>query len=1351
MKKIRNILLIIMVLFTMGVVNVHAAYYYTVKFNANGGTGTMKNQTIKSGSSVALSANTFTKRGYSFASWNISAKGTSKSYTDKQKVYNLVSKAGSKTLYAQWKKTKYTIKYNLNGGTNNSKNPSYYYVTSSTIYLQTPTRTGYKFLGWYKESTFKTKVTSIAKGTVYNKTFYAKWSANTYTIAFNGNGQTSGSMSSLSSRKYGTTYTLTSNAYKKTGYTFTGWNTKADGSGKTYANKASIKNLTSVNGKTITLYATWSKTKYTITYNLNGGTNSSKNPSYYYVNSSTITLQTPIREGYTFAGWYKESTYNTKVTSITKGSTGNITLYAKWDANTYTIVFNGNSATSGTMSSLTDRKYGTTYTLTSNAYKKTGYKFIGWNTESDGSGTIYADKANIKNLTSTNGKTIKLYAMWEEISYSVTYNLNGGVNDAANPEYYSINSGLIIFFDPIKTGYTFKGWYLDSEFTNAITKIESGSTGNKELYAKWEENTSDNTTYTITYILNGGINNEANPISYKSTDTEIKFYEPTREGYIFAGWYLDSEFIMQIDSLENGTENLTIYAKWIAEDSNKFVIYLKYDNYESLISADEYDITETLTGPFSYTGKIEKDDGTYKYFVGWNTSEDGSGLNIAETQIVSPEDYAQYVQNNKLTLYAIYQDSIKTYHIVYMDEQFSDLNLYFNGLDEYATLAKNNVEIEGQEFVGWSTKSDGKGYIFAEQDSIYGEDAVKYIDDTDAYSVTLELYPVWKYKFYSITYYNLKDAVNSNPNSYTIVSDTITLNDITLNGYTFKGWYLDSEFTNAITKIESGSTGNKELYAKWEENTKEQTGFTLEFDANNVNCSNLPDAVENITSYEFTSDNEPTADNFIFKGWDVNPNATTPTYTRDTTILLTGDIKLYAIWESSSYTIQFNDNGGSDGPGTIVKNISEDLIIPDTIPTRDQYTFLGWSKSKNDTTTLYQAGETFQDHSSFMLYAIWEHNTYRLSYTYSDSHLRCKNLPSSSKDNYEYTISDEIPTRTGYKFLGWSTSKDNLIAEYKAGDKITITDNTYLYAVWEEDTTLTPTLSYDANGGTGDIPNQTGSQSYQVSTIEPTRSDYDFQGWTLDDFTKNIDFKPGDSINITKDTVLYAVWKRKTSKITFCLEKDSNGNCTSEAFTLTGSSIYEVPTTIPVDGSKTFIGWSGDGLTLLPGDRVALNPSTSEYVVVAQWASTSATYTVSFNAGDGTGAPSSLSNNCKYFIIPDTSPTRDGYVFLGWTTIQDSNDKENPVEYRANYVINAAQEHNNGVYGVELYAKWAKEILKGDTNLDGYVDTNDYDLITDYFSFDRQLTDEQFERCDINGDSKVDYYDYIALTRLIYS
>lgn len=233
---------------------------YTVKFEANGGKGTMSSTTCTVDVAKKLPANKYTRDFYTFKGWNTKANGKGKAYANKAAVKNLSKKQGATVkLYAQWKlKTGcYSIKYVLNGGTNNAKNPEAYSAKGDNITLKNPTRTGYTFGGWYAKSDFSgSKVKTITASAKKNVKLYAKWTANKYTVKFNANGG-SGTMASKT-YTYGKSYTLPDNGFTKSGdYTFTGWNTKADGSGTVYDDKASVTNLSAKSGGTVTLYAQW--------------------------------------------------------------------------------------------------------------------------------------------------------------------------------------------------------------------------------------------------------------------------------------------------------------------------------------------------------------------------------------------------------------------------------------------------------------------------------------------------------------------------------------------------------------------------------------------------------------------------------------------------------------------------------------------------------------------------------------------------------------------------------------------------------------------------------------------------------------------------------------------------------------------------------------------------------------------------------------------------------------------------------------------------------------------------------------------------------------------------------------
>ena len=215
---------------------------------------------------------------------------------------------------------------------------------------------------------------------------------------------------------------------------------------------------------------------YTITYvNVDGATN--ENPASYNVETETITLKDPVKPGYTFGGWYKDGGFTTKVTEITQGTTGNITLYAKWELVSYTITY---ELDGGTNAEENPASYNVeTETITLKAPTKDKYDFKGW----------YKDAEFTTQVTEIpQGTTgdITLHAKWLE-NYTITYELDGGTNASENPESYNVETETITLKDPVKPVYTFAGWYKDGEFTDEITEIPQGTTGDITLYAKWIE------------------------------------------------------------------------------------------------------------------------------------------------------------------------------------------------------------------------------------------------------------------------------------------------------------------------------------------------------------------------------------------------------------------------------------------------------------------------------------------------------------------------------------------------------------------------------------------------------------------------------------------------------------------------------------------------------------------------------------------------------------------------------------------------------------------------------------------------------------------------------------------------
>jgi uncharacterized repeat protein (TIGR02543 family) len=190
-----------------------------------------------------------TKKGYAFKGWNPELPTT--------------MPAGDLKVTAQWEVVEYTIAYELDGGTNHEDNPTNYTIEDEAITLKAATKIGYDFAGWFDAATEGNKVTEIAKGSTGDKTLYARWSANEYTVTFDAqDGEVEPASKSVTyDANYGGLPTPT-----KTGHTFQGWFTAATGGTEVTA-ETTVKTA-----EDHTLYAQWEISEYTITFVTDGGT-----------------------------------------------------------------------------------------------------------------------------------------------------------------------------------------------------------------------------------------------------------------------------------------------------------------------------------------------------------------------------------------------------------------------------------------------------------------------------------------------------------------------------------------------------------------------------------------------------------------------------------------------------------------------------------------------------------------------------------------------------------------------------------------------------------------------------------------------------------------------------------------------------------------------------------------------------------------------------------------------------------------------------------------------------------------------------------------------------------------------
>ncbi len=339
-------------------------------------------------------------------------------------------------------------------------------------------RTGYTFQGWWTAVSGGRQVkNSDPLASNSNHTLYARWAVNTYTVTFNGNGATSGSMGTAAYR-YDTNNGFPRNNYAKYGYTFQGWSKSK--SGKPLA---SIHNLSAKNGAKITLYAQWKILSYDVAFDTMGGNKiATKNVKFNVSKKSFGTVKkpsTPKRKGYTFVNWYTDRNCR-NVYNFNSQVTRNITLYAGWRANTYTVTFNANGGQgkTTTMTCTYDRAYNLP-----GGFSKYGYNFAGWG-KAKGGKTL----PNILNLTDKNNGKVTLYAHWNIWTHNVYFNSMGG--SAVKTKTVKFNPSKKTWgkvskpSSPKRKGFKFTGWFTDKSCRNAYN-FKNPVNNNITLYAGW--------------------------------------------------------------------------------------------------------------------------------------------------------------------------------------------------------------------------------------------------------------------------------------------------------------------------------------------------------------------------------------------------------------------------------------------------------------------------------------------------------------------------------------------------------------------------------------------------------------------------------------------------------------------------------------------------------------------------------------------------------------------------------------------------------------------------------------------------------------------------------------------------
>ena len=709
----------------------------------------------------------------------------------------------------------YDIVYSLNGGQwkkgvsadlENTNKEQYVYSVGKVLNTNVEKR-GYLFTGWYADINNPVVLTTEVTDTEHGlKSFLAKWSPIHYDIKFDKNTADAGSMTGQNIA-YDTTTALTKNGYTKKGYSFTGWNTKADGSGTKYADEADVTNLSYTDGDTITLYAQWSANPYKLTFDANKGSCSEASRMVKY-DSTYGVLPTATRIGYTFAGWYTLENNGVKVTKDTvMQSVHGETVYAHWNANSYNIRFDGNKASSGSM----DAEYilyDETKPLAANAYKKTGYTFTGWNTKADGSGKTYHDEDNVLNLA-TNG-VITLYAQWSANHYSVVFDRNhatGGVVGAVSMIYDQSRQLPANGFT--RTGYQFDGWntkadgsgqsYKDKAY---VTNLATGRV--TTLYAQWKPLTD--TRYTVYYAYEG-IPGQQN----------TGWFETQRRGMTDTMVKPDLSMFAKTGFITPETEELKIKP----DGSSEAFYTFKRQQYTITVNDNDKKIKKWNAPKTAYYE--EKVDVSFETNAGYQAAGITTDSIALENATQTTAHFTMPASDITLTAKA---DPLKytiSYEMNHGTNSGNAVTEYTYG-DTIALPDASTMSLPGFVFDGWYTK-----------ESFDGEPVAHILPDTIGNKT---FWAKWVSGNYKVTLDAQGGTIkDGNVTEYTYYTGAKLPTNVVKDGYSFLGWW---DGYKTATEIGNMEYGDKTYVALWADNSS--TAYTY-VDGNTVNLYDASQAV----------------------------------------------------------------------------------------------------------------------------------------------------------------------------------------------------------------------------------------------------------------------------------------------------------------------------------------------------------------------------------------------------------------------------------------------------------------------------------------------------------------------------
>ena len=833
---------------------------------------------------------------------------------------------------------------------------------------------------------------------------------------------------------------LEANTFTREGYVFTGWATSASSTTATYTDEAETDLWDDT-----TLYAVWLERSSVIqvTLNKNDGSSESEEKIIYVKKNTSFTLPSApfTREGYTFSGWAKNPSSKTKsyaneayVYSSDAGS--DITLYALWhDDSHYVITFYPNytgSSDSYVEQAVEKNENGTIATLDENTFTRDGYVFYGWYTSSTlstsgSTSNFYLDEDSV---TLTGDKD--LYACWlsedSASSVKIIFNKNDGSSEpeeksqylkyGSKPSssysysYYSstpTNYNRLAKNTFTRENYTFAGWAKSASGTKSYSDGEElYVTSGMTLYALWTYTGS----VTVTFNGNGGQNaagkTETSQNLTGNVSAGLSVNSFTKEGYHFIGWAKEADATSKEYSdgaTVTFTEpTVTLYAVWEANPK------VTFDGNGGSDSSGNTTLTQILpygTSTALNANTFKKANST---FIGWGTSP-------TATYATYKDGSSAYLTSD-LTLYALWKDDLPlTFHANGgSGSDFTQTVAYNLSLGAYKlTFPENSFTNSGYTFAGWGTSSSSKSATAAAgEEKSLSESTTDYYAIWASSSVTVNFDP-------NSTYGGSGNSFTQNlvfDSSILKYTGTLPENSFTSEKGNFVGLYVSKKSSSSNLIMEAGKNieitlselssytdddGTITLYAIWNPKSYTVTYNTL------GNGENILDVLTNTAEYGEamsytvrTQAAESAYDYYTFQGW--GQYSTSTSYIDGSTISLSGDKTIYAVWklgtigESSGTEIKSGNYIAI--PFTLVKDERISVAVSSNDTDNDLQMWLVDSENY----ALFAAGNTF----SYKTTVSSDSGTYSLSasatYPSGSYYYIIKNKALLEKHTVTYTI-----------------------------------------------------------------------------------------------------------------------------------------------------------------------------------------------------------------------------------------------------------------------------------------------------------------------------------------------------------